>query len=470
MTIKEIEERSGMTRANIRFYESEGLLKPERKENGYRAYSPADLETLLRIRLLRALGVSLDELRALQAGEAELPDALRRQLDALLAEQKALERARSVCREMLDDGAQYATLDAPRYLDALSREAETPAAVPQEDAIPKVRAPWRRFLARTLDFTLCDLGCTLFLLALNVDPALTPGIVSLFLTCLIQLFLEPLFLSTLGTTPGKWLLGLSVASPDGDKLSYSDAMERLWTVWWYGFGMNIPILHAYRLYKCCNDCTNGETLPWEENSTLSLRDEKPWRWAAYAGAYAVMFALLVLSLYVHEMPKHRGDITVAEFCENYNRYVNYYEPDIPDRLDSEGHWVRQTPDGAVVFVLGDVPRPELAFTEENGCMTGVSFAQTLEDQVFPPNYSKEAMYFILAFAGAQKGAGLRHQAAREAADALSESAYDDFSRSVYGVRIERDVDYEGYRVISDSTLWSEDGMHTNYTVSFTMSK
>ncbi|HIS46596.1 MAG TPA: MerR family DNA-binding transcriptional regulator [Candidatus Scybalocola faecigallinarum] len=26
MTIKEIEERSGMTRTNIRFYESEGLL------------------------------------------------------------------------------------------------------------------------------------------------------------------------------------------------------------------------------------------------------------------------------------------------------------------------------------------------------------------------------------------------------------------------------------------------------------
>ena len=36
MTIKEIEDRSGMTRANVRFYESEGLLHPERKENGYR--------------------------------------------------------------------------------------------------------------------------------------------------------------------------------------------------------------------------------------------------------------------------------------------------------------------------------------------------------------------------------------------------------------------------------------------------
>ena len=36
MTIKELENRTGMTRANIRFYEGEGLLSPRRLENGYR--------------------------------------------------------------------------------------------------------------------------------------------------------------------------------------------------------------------------------------------------------------------------------------------------------------------------------------------------------------------------------------------------------------------------------------------------
>ena len=39
MTIKEIEERTGMDRANIRFYEKEGLLAPERLANGYRDYT-----------------------------------------------------------------------------------------------------------------------------------------------------------------------------------------------------------------------------------------------------------------------------------------------------------------------------------------------------------------------------------------------------------------------------------------------
>ena len=52
MTIKEMEMRSGMARANIRFYEAEGLISPLREANGYRNYSAADLELLLRIKAL----------------------------------------------------------------------------------------------------------------------------------------------------------------------------------------------------------------------------------------------------------------------------------------------------------------------------------------------------------------------------------------------------------------------------------
>ena len=56
MNIKEIEERSGLPRSGIRYYEAEGLLNPARLENGYRDYSEADLETLMKIKRLRGLG------------------------------------------------------------------------------------------------------------------------------------------------------------------------------------------------------------------------------------------------------------------------------------------------------------------------------------------------------------------------------------------------------------------------------
>jgi len=57
MTSKEMEARSGVPRANIRYYESEGLLTPARARNGYRDYSEADLAVLEKIKLLRRLGV-----------------------------------------------------------------------------------------------------------------------------------------------------------------------------------------------------------------------------------------------------------------------------------------------------------------------------------------------------------------------------------------------------------------------------
>ena len=96
MTIAELERRSGLTRANIRFYEAEGLLRPARRENGYRDYSEEDLALLLRVRLLRELGLPLAEIRQLRGGDLALGAALDAHLARLGME---LEIGRASCRE-----------------------------------------------------------------------------------------------------------------------------------------------------------------------------------------------------------------------------------------------------------------------------------------------------------------------------------------------------------------------------------
>ena len=98
MTIKELEERTGMTRANIRYYEQEGLLAPARKENGYRSYSEEDCEDLLKIKLLRQLQFSLQEIRALQDSTLSLTQAMEGRSAVLEGESSALLSARDVCR------------------------------------------------------------------------------------------------------------------------------------------------------------------------------------------------------------------------------------------------------------------------------------------------------------------------------------------------------------------------------------
>ena len=103
MTIREIEARTGLPRANVRYYESEGLIRPTRGENGYRNYSEEDCQTLLKIKLLRQLDCSLEDIRAVQLGELPLEDLLARQLAGLRARQSELEQARLLCEQLQAD-------------------------------------------------------------------------------------------------------------------------------------------------------------------------------------------------------------------------------------------------------------------------------------------------------------------------------------------------------------------------------
>ncbi|MCX5196990.1 MerR family transcriptional regulator [Streptomyces sp. NBC_00249] len=91
MRIGEIAALVGLTTRAIRHYHHVGLLpEPERRPNGYRAYTVRDAVLLARVRRLTELGLSLDEVRDVLADDAgrELAEVLA-ELDADLARQEA---------------------------------------------------------------------------------------------------------------------------------------------------------------------------------------------------------------------------------------------------------------------------------------------------------------------------------------------------------------------------------------------
>ena len=55
MLIREVEERCGISKKNIRFYEQQGLLQPKRNASNYREYEEADLIVLKKIILLKKM-------------------------------------------------------------------------------------------------------------------------------------------------------------------------------------------------------------------------------------------------------------------------------------------------------------------------------------------------------------------------------------------------------------------------------
>ena len=120
MKINEVEALVGITKKNIRFYEEKGLLTPRRNsENGYREYEARDVEQLRQIKLLRKLGVPLEEIRQMQAGRITVADGMRRHLVTLEREQRSLEQSMELCRKLKDREERLESLDAAGLLEQM---------------------------------------------------------------------------------------------------------------------------------------------------------------------------------------------------------------------------------------------------------------------------------------------------------------------------------------------------------------
>lgn len=63
MLRSEIQKKTGLTRKAIEYYEDKGLINPHRLENGYKDYTEKDLDILVKVSILRKLGVSLSEIK-----------------------------------------------------------------------------------------------------------------------------------------------------------------------------------------------------------------------------------------------------------------------------------------------------------------------------------------------------------------------------------------------------------------------
>lgn len=120
MKINEVETLVGITKKNIRFYEKEGLLAPSRNsDNGYREYGEQEVTALKQIKLLRKLGLPLEEIRQMQTGGRTVGDAMARHLVTLERDRENLEQAMRLCGELKDCQHPLRQLDADRILSRM---------------------------------------------------------------------------------------------------------------------------------------------------------------------------------------------------------------------------------------------------------------------------------------------------------------------------------------------------------------
>lgn len=506
MTIKELENRTGMTRANIRFYEGEGLVFPKRLENGYRDYSEEDALTLEKIKLLRQLQMDIDTIRKVQQGVLTLEQALFSQVAKLEGDRTVIERAVQVCRELERSGVEYAALEPQSWLRQLQAperpqlpEAQAPASKTDKFGAPRAcYHPWQRLFARSLDVTLYSTAINVAWLLLTRDPGFlrlqSGGPVAEFLSGLaslvLALALEPLWLRFWGWTPGKWVFGLTLRNEDGDKLTLAQGFQRSYAVFRDGYGWYIPIWGWWKMWQARKlGLEQGQDCYWDHDegyrytkaerrfSGGGLDYTEAERGAGggwlFVGLEVLCMAALVLTMLWSAVPPCRGDLTVAEFARNYNHSLRIqtagsdsYEP----TLDGEGRWKeREASIGETVIFFDDTSYTEPEFTVTDGRVTAVRLHMESRYAYVGSGF-REAMA-VMALVGSADGVTMFNvlRTLEEAYKLLG--TWENLETDFRGLHISQQAEYIGYEDAGSGTLWLEDAKtprHCEKTVTISL--
>lgn len=412
MLIRDLEGKTGLDRATIRFYEKEGLLIPERKENGYREYTDEHLSHLQKIKLLRQLGMSLGTIKGLQQGTEDFSAALTLRIQALEQQIKEANKAKEVCAVLRSDNVCYDTLDAAYYLELLAKETPQKPERAFHEYFSRPYHPFRRFFARMTDYFLLQLILELlFIVIFRVRPY--RQFLSLLITYgtpFLTVLLSAIMLRYWGTTPGKWLFGLSVRSENGDLLSFEAAFNRECGVLRYGYGFGLPIYSVVRQiinwvgYK-------REDPVWDQYCEYQYRVQSGKKKALVALAVVVLSASSLFVAFDLAKPKHRGEVTIEQFAENYNYY--YYlasskKPNYYDELQSDGTWL-ELPNNIVVidgFATPAKPRQEFVFETTDSYVDAIVYKNTWTDVTYLSPINSKCQLAAASALMTQKGIGL----------------------------------------------------------------
>lgn len=158
MTIKEAEERTGLPRSNIRFYEKEMLIDPSRNEkNGYRDYSEKDIETIKKIAYLRTLELSIEDIRRIISGNVSLTEMIEKQTAAIQTQIEGLNKAKIMCERMLEAGdISFDELQVENYVTDLNTYLNDNKPVFKLDSVSFLSI-WGSLMIWTMITSLCFL-------------------------------------------------------------------------------------------------------------------------------------------------------------------------------------------------------------------------------------------------------------------------------------------------------------------------
>ncbi len=158
-----------------------------------------------------------------------------------------------------------ATLDETPTI-AMVKKIDYPRETDVERVLPR---PWVRFWARMIDYSLFALVLAFALGFFHFTMAFFQPLLGMLLIFL-WIFVETILIATWGTTPGKWMLKTTVQDENHHRLSFSDALNRSFSVWWIGVGAGLPIISIITMIVAAVKLSNTGTTSWDRQNKYRI--------------------------------------------------------------------------------------------------------------------------------------------------------------------------------------------------------
>lgn len=147
-----------------------------------------------------------------------------------------------------------------------SAEEEPAGPSPKESSRPSSRPevhPWHRYWARYIDFFLYAFFGGIFLATFYERAFSWSNFTFGVMFLLSYAFVEPILLSSFGTTPGKALFRIRLCNRDGSRLTYRQALERSLKVYLRAEGIGIPILAFFLHIRAYSNLMTDGITSWD---------------------------------------------------------------------------------------------------------------------------------------------------------------------------------------------------------------
>lgn len=206
----------------------------------------------------------------------------------------------------------------------------------QENLHADDKHPWRRFFARYIDFYIyvAIISCLSLIFMTFLEfikmPESQSNLLLIIFIIISYILIEPFFIALLGTTPGKWILGITVLDKNGHKLSISDAMRRTGLVWMKGLAFGLPIISLITMKKAYDSLMIQGQTSWDKAYNVNITFSKI-SWFKKVILTLVLVSILYLSFMGvaveveekqinHLASDHSQKIT--KFYSDYNKEAN----------------------------------------------------------------------------------------------------------------------------------------------------